>query len=574
MKQKSIERKILIPFLFVVIIPSLIIGLTSMWASYRSEKQTEIQHINNTLSYIEQYIDDLIKKSNENKMTVNEAKNLAKIFVSHHDNLYLKDENGDLYYKGKRIDSNSIEWINEKITGRWKKELGKESWVYIKPIYKWKWIIYYPKEFSFLSATLINIQKYTILIVMISSIIAIELTVFLSYSLSKPIKYLAAYCENIRKGNINTSIADFQIKRKDEIRVLANSIQSMVKSLDERNNQLMKMKQINEIILNHTHVGMVLIQHDTKKWISNFAADIMLKRIPLLKEEIMKLISKEDNTFNKLNEILSFIVDNEKVYYLISITEIRTENKLVNLLITFEDITERKKLENRMERIERLTSLGNMASGLAHEIRNPLTTVKMTVELLKRRLSSNKENEYLLQNILEELNRINQIMNHLLQLSRPIDSNPQKIVLDEVVHSNISLLKSIAEKQNIEIFYQENGLTIYMDLNHLRQILMNLIINAIQAIPRGGKINILAYKKANEVVLEITDTGEGIEEEILRKIFNPFFTTKSEGTGLGLAIVHQLVTQNHGEIDVYSRKNIGTTFRLIFPEYKEEQSET
>lgn len=561
---KSIERKILIPFLIIVLLPSLIIGMVSMWSSYQSDKQLKQLAISETLTTIERYGEELDKQVREGELTEDKAKSLTKIMIYEINGLYLKDENDVITKQGMEIPKENIDWKTEE-SSQLERGFFKESLVITKDLPYWNWHLSYPVEFSIFTGSLPDIQKYILLISIITSVIAVELTVIFSYHLSKPIKNLAEFCRQVSKGQKPKNL-DISRDRKDEIGILSNSLEKMVQKLDEHNQQLSRMKQLNETILNSVHVGMVLMIEGSE-WIFNEAAKKMIDSNLLLKEKVKKTNIYE--TKKRKEEIWDFKLNEGKVYYVVNYLSIENIEGNHRYIMTFEDITERRKLEQRIERMQRLASLGEMASGIAHEIRNPLAGIKTTTQLLIRRLDLSKENLALTENMLIEIDRVNKIITNLLKFSRPIDSNPQHIKLNDTVKSLFLLMGSMAKEKNVKLSLEENNHYVRVDRDHLRQILLNLIINGINAMPNGGELNISSKRIENDLIIAVSDTGIGIKEEIIEKIFNPFFTTRPEGTGLGLSVVHQLVVQNEGEIHVASNVGEGTIFFITFPIGKE-----
>ncbi|WP_369901304.1 ATP-binding protein [Bacillus manliponensis] len=562
---KSIERKILIPFLIIVLLPSIIVGIVSMWSSYQSDKQLKQLAINETLTTIERYGEELNKQVREGELTEEKAKSLVKIMIYKINGLYLKDENDEITKQGIEISKESIDWKLEE-SSQLERGFFKESLVITKDLPYWSWQVSYPMEFSIFTGSLPHIQKYILLISIITSIIAVELTIIFSHHLSKPIKNLAEFCRQVSKGQ-KVKDLDLSRNRKDEIGILSNSLEEMVQRLDEHNQQLSKMKQLNETILNSVHVGMILMVEDSE-WIFNDAAKKMIEDNPLLKEKVRKINIYE--TKKRREEIWDFKLNEGKVYYVVNYLSVENIEGNHRYIMTFEDITERRKLEQRVERMQRLASLGEMASGIAHEIRNPLAGIKTTTQLLMRRLDLSDENLALAENMLIEIDRVNKIITSLLKFSRPIGSKPQHIKLNDTVKSLFLLMDSMAKEKNVKLSLEENNHYVRVDRDHLRQILLNLMINGINAMPNGGELNISSKQIENDLTIVVSDTGVGIKEEIIEKIFNPFFTTKPEGTGLGLSVVHQLVIQNEGEIHVTSNVNEGTTFFITFPIGKEE----
>lgn len=561
----SIERKILFPFLAIVLIPGVIIGLTSIWSSYQSDKQQKMIQIEKELRELNEYVQYLDEQINSGKLLESEAKKLAKELIDRHSNVYLRNENGTLLYKNKVIDDQTKKWAGIEKTKKWDEQFGNEKWVFVERLEAFNWILYIPVEFSIFSESLINIQKYTLLIVIISTVIAMELTIILSHHLSKPIVHLVKYCESIRQGRIWRENDDISMKRSDEIGVLSRELKEMVNTLQKRNQQLQKLQQINNTILNSTHVGMVLAPNASATWQLNEMAKRTFNHFYILKEKVYQFILKNQHHTERTEEIWEFKNGSERVYFAANLIPITKKGEILQYLISFEDITKRKNLENQLQQMERLASLGELASGLAHEIRNPLSGIKTTAELLMRRLKLGQDHRWLFENILKEIDRVQQIITHLLQLSRPIKTNPRKVNVEQVFKSTIALLEGLAEQQKVKIDYECENVELWIDLEHLRQILLNLLLNSIQAMPDGGKVAIKAFQQQHTAVIILQDSGVGIDQEIISKIFNPFFTTRNEGTGLGLSIVHQLVVLNNGNIHVESEVGIGSTFTLRFP---------
>ncbi len=555
----SIERKILFPFLIIVLLPTFIIGAVSMWSSYQSEKQLKQATVQEHLTSLGRYAAKLDERVNNGSMSEEDAKSLIKIMINETKGLYVEEEDGTLSSEGEVVRPSQLDWYNGTSPSS---SLFTENTVLTEQLEQWNWVLYHPLEFSFYSGSLPNIQKYTLLIIIFTGVIAVQFTIILSYNLSKPIKNLAAFCRQIAMGERANKL-EIKENRKDEIGVLSHSLKEMVETLDERNVQIDKIKQLNETILNSVHVGMVLVIEGSNS-VYNEAAQTMMKEDPLLKERLGKLTIYE--TKRRSEEIWDHKREDEKVFYAVSYKVLNTAERSI---ITFEDITHRRKLEQRVERMSRLASLGEMASGIAHEIRNPLAGIKTTTELLIRRLDLSKDQLMLTENMLLDIDRVNKIITNILQFSRPMETNPSFIKVDETLHSLVLLMETIANEKNVDLKHIESGDEILVDRDHLRQILLNLMINGMNAMPDGGELILSSYRIENDVTITITDTGIGMDDDVMEKIFDPFYTTRAEGTGLGLSIVHQLVVQNKGEIDLRSTLGMGTTFLITFPARRE-----
>lgn len=222
------------------------------------------------------------------------------------------------------------------------------------------------------------------------------------------------------------------------------------------------------------------------------------------------------------------------------------------------------KREENMLRAEKLRVVGELAAGMAHEIRNPMTTVKGFLQI-------SKENSYNIQPYYEllmmEVTRVSELTSELLQFSKPHAGDVRIIHLQESIQRAVSLAESEANFYSHLICYEPNAEELYvrMDRDKLVQVLLNLIKNAFDAMPIPGTVTITAIRSEDECVIEVSDTGKGMTKEELTQIFNPFFTTKETGTGLGLSICHKIMNDHGGSIEVSSREQHGTVFRLALP---------
>lgn len=241
--------------------------------------------------------------------------------------------------------------------------------------------------------------------------------------------------------------------------------------------------------------------------------------------------------------------------------------------IILRDLTERKKTEEMMLQSEKLSLVGQLAAGIAHEIRNPLTAIKGFLQLMK---SEKNENSQYLEIVFSELNRMEIILSELLMLAKPQQSMFKKENIHNALTEVILLLETEAHLNNVLIekhLYSECE-HVYCDQNQLKQVFINLIKNAIEAMPKGGVISITTKTESDGVTIIIEDNGEGIPEEILKKIGQPFVTTKEKGTGLGLMITYKIIENHQGTIEVKSEKEKGTIFTIKLPfEMNEEKEE-
>lgn len=220
-------------------------------------------------------------------------------------------------------------------------------------------------------------------------------------------------------------------------------------------------------------------------------------------------------------------------------------------------------IRSRVE-VERRATLGNMAAGIAHEIRNPLTTVATTVHGLNRD-ENDEERRRMFEVISDEITRVDKTIGEFLNYARPSEPVLEMVQIRDVFRSIRILIATTAHQCGVVINLSgESNLSFCVDPAHLRQILLNLTLNAIEAMPEGGHITLQAYTDLEEVVVIVSDNGAGMSHETQSKMLRPFFTTRSEGTGLGLSITSQLVEANGGNITIESEVGVGTTVILRF----------
>ncbi|WP_029192486.1 PAS domain-containing sensor histidine kinase [Paenibacillus harenae] len=229
------------------------------------------------------------------------------------------------------------------------------------------------------------------------------------------------------------------------------------------------------------------------------------------------------------------------------------------------DITDRNRTQELLKASEKLNIVGQLAAGIAHEIRNPLTSLKGFLQLIISRSEGRKEH---LQIMKDEINRIELIVTELLVLAKPQNEiSLQKNNLLTLLQHVITLLDTQAIMNNIQIIphFESNTLTIDCDDNQMKQVFINIIKNAIEAMPEGGEINIHAEQEKDHAIIRIIDQGCGIPEEMISRLGEPFYTTKEGGTGLGLMISNKIVENHQGTIHIISKKNEGTIFRIQLP---------
>jgi signal transduction histidine kinase len=223
----------------------------------------------------------------------------------------------------------------------------------------------------------------------------------------------------------------------------------------------------------------------------------------------------------------------------------------------------------QLRRSDRLAALGQLSAGIAHEIRNPLSSIKGSIEILEEEVPADHPKNEFVGIIKDEVARLNSLINEFLQFARPPEPVVSLTSLNDVIDSTLTLITRSAEDSQVEI---RTTLTpelpsVKLDPDQIRQVLLNVMLNSIQALPEGGLLEIYtgAHRDSRKVTVEIKDEGVGIKKEDLDRIFDPFFSTRPEGTGLGLSVSHQLVENNGGTISVRDNPGPGVTFCIEFP---------
>jgi two-component system sensor histidine kinase PilS (NtrC family) len=238
------------------------------------------------------------------------------------------------------------------------------------------------------------------------------------------------------------------------------------------------------------------------------------------------------------------------------------DKKEDNLLLSFQDLTHVKEIEEQLRRNDRLVAVGQLAAGLAHEIRNPLASISGSVQLLLEGGSMSANDQRLMQIVLQEAERLNLLLGNFLRFARPTPPTMEPHDLANIIDELIEVIKGDPRFGRIQFHKEYASSEFLCDVGQLRQALLNLLINAAEALNGVGTIRIRAT--TDPVSIQVEDSGPGLQPEVQKQLFNPFFTTKENGTGLGLATVHAIVSAHGGKIEVGKSSLGGAAFTLSF----------
>ena len=245
--------------------------------------------------------------------------------------------------------------------------------------------------------------------------------------------------------------------------------------------------------------------------------------------------------------------------------------RIMGSLLYIEDVTDVRAEEARFKQAEGLASLTTMAAGVAHEIKNPLASMSIHLQLMRRQMHGEcagpEELQESLEILEEETERLNNIVSDYLFAVRPQDSRPLPADINALISELVQFLRYEMEDAHVRVLalLDESIPSIPLDEGAMKRALLNLIKNAITAMPEGGELRLQTRRDGDNVLIEVSDTGVGIPEELHGKIFEPYFTTRDTGSGLGLTVVYKVVREHGGDLHMDSQPGRGTTFRISIP---------
>mgnify|MGYP000988109549 FL=1 len=267
----------------------------------------------------------------------------------------------------------------------------------------------------------------------------------------------------------------------------------------------------------------------------------------------------------------------------LSQTDLTDESgNLIGKLVLIHDVTRIRQLEDRLQRRNRLEAMGQMVGSIAHEIRNPLGSVELFASMLRKDLRDQPQLRSYAEHISMAVQSMDQLLSNLLVYTRPDCSRLGWRDTEVLIREVLTLASHAIPPDTVDVRCEVHQLVpkLWCDGPKMKQVLLNLVLNAVQAMPKGGTLTLTACPSPPEIQevpavhITVSDTGTGIPAELQSRVFDPFFTTKDQGTGLGLAIVHALVEAHHGRIDVESRPGHGTSFVITLPRGPRQPSST
>ena len=424
-------------------------------------------------------------------------------------------------------------------------------------------------------------------ILLITSILASFSAWGLSRGITRPLLQLTEGAHKLAEGDILSRVA---VTSTDEIGELTRTFNFMADELETRKNSLLTTldelqrsridildeRNFKTSVLESISSAIVTISPDGVLTSINGVGQKLLSDAVSLGREYHKVFATWPDVYTRIDTVLqakqgygrvplSRQVDGEITYYDFGLFPIGADAEM-GLTVTLRNETERERLREETIRLDRLASLGKLSAGIAHEVRNPLTGISLLLDDLHDKPGFCAEDKEMLSKALSEIERVERLINALLNYSSPVRSDFREGDLTQLVKDILLLMRRQAEKQGVTMNVSYAQLPQFrFDPEKIRQALINILKNALEVFEAGGVITITTECHDTTVTITIHDNGPGILEQDLPLIFEPFFTRKGAGTGLGLSITQRIIEEHHGTLTVESDGSTGTTFRITLP---------
>ena len=312
------------------------------------------------------------------------------------------------------------------------------------------------------------------------------------------------------------------------------------------------------------HIAESVLQLSVPNVMGKNAAQMLPARL----WEVVKRLDEKDHVIEE--DIDCTIADGSVVPLEIGASILQDANGVfLGYILLFKDLTEVRSLRREVARSQRLASVGRLAAGVAHEIRNPLSSIKGFATYFKERYPDAPQDQKTANIMIAEVDRLNRVVGQLLEFARPVPVSPKSTSLQDLVDDSVRLIEQKAKEKQITVKTINSAKVdkAVIDPDRINQVLLNLYLNAIESMEPGGELGVelSADEEDHRIEIRVSDTGCGIPGEHLSRIFDPYFTTKSTGTGLGLAIAHNIMEAMGGKINISSRPGKGTTFCITIP---------
>jgi two-component system sensor histidine kinase PilS (NtrC family) len=379
------------------------------------------------------------------------------------------------------------------------------------------------------------------------------------------VAYLSSYLsEQTRKTRVELKAKQIDIDKLEVLNEnIINSITSGLIALDDHNNIILLNPNAEELFgIKATHASGRHLDE-----VLPFLGDYITN-----KQFVLTQTGEKRRPFIDLPYLRP---GGETIHFRFTVSPLRTPlGERKGHILIFQDITEIKQIEEDMKKVEGLAMIGELAAGIAHEIRNPMASISGSIQMLRDNLGKEDVNSRLMGIMSREINRLNHLVNDFLLFARPKKPNVQKFDLNQFILESLDLLKNSRHwTEQIEILTNFHcSITLESDPEMIKQVFWNLFLNACEAMSDGGSLWVVTDLEAEtspsdqqRVKVIVRDTGHGFDEKVLRQLFTPFFTTKEKGSGLGLAIVKRIIEGLHGEVSGSNHSRGGAEVTILLP---------
>jgi two-component system, sporulation sensor kinase E len=377
-------------------------------------------------------------------------------------------------------------------------------------------------------------------------------------------------------------LRDLEERKTRDLRQVSARLEEAYGALEDRAVQLIAIQDYTQSILRSVTSGVVTVGPDASVATVNPAAERILgiaedavtaRALPVLfrddgglTADVRKVL--EGRIPRTMHDLRLVTVEGKVVHAQVSVSRMRdVGGRKLGAVVTIEDVSDIKALTDQLIRADRLAAMGELTAGVAHEVRNPLGIIRASVQLMEDAECSRERVSEAAEVIKQEIDRLDRVIKALLDFGRPAPPTMRAVSVSQVLEDVALFSRTFASRAHVQIVeeYSDTAPDVVADPEQLKQVFVNLISNAVQAMPGGGTLTIETGAKEGFVFVRFTDTGPGISDGVRDKIFDPFVSTRDEGTGLGLTIVHRIVDEHDGHIEVTSEPGAGTAFTVWLP---------
>jgi two-component system, sporulation sensor kinase E len=377
-------------------------------------------------------------------------------------------------------------------------------------------------------------------------------------------------------------LRDLEEHKTRDLRQVSVRLEEAYRALEERAVQLLAIQDYTQSILRSITSGVLTVGPDASVATVNPAAERILgiaedavtaRSLPTLFRDdggltldVRKVL--EGRIPRIMHDLRLVTVDGKVVHAQVSVSRMRdVGGRKLGAVVTVEDVSDVQALTEQLIRADRLAAMGELTAGVAHEVRNPLGIIRASVQLMEEAECSRERVREAAEVIKQEIDRLDRVIKALLDFGRPAPPTMRPVAVAQVLEDVALFSRTFASRAHVEIVerYSDTAPDVVADSEQLKQVFVNLISNAVQAMPGGGTLTIDTGVKEGFVFIRFSDTGPGISDGVRDKIFDPFVSTRDDGTGLGLTIVHRIVDEHDGHIEVTSEPGSGTAFTVWLP---------